>query len=262
VVAIAQTGYVVFLDFPRGEDPMPGRRIDRSGRRRGRKRELVAVVAAGVLALVVGWSVNTILANGGESPSESDDSPSSSPTPQSTDSSLGDGTSSGQLLRACSSEVSKAERAFSAARAGVHHWSVHVQARTDMLNGRMSEKKMNAVWTRTRTAGPADLRRFRAALQHYDGTVPCDDLQDVPQSRKDAVIGCVARSKTASETVTAAEVVMDDWNSHLQHMATYADGGMTSGRAQRLWVKAWRTAPANISAYRDGHTALANAPAC
>ena len=252
----------------RRERWMSGRRVARSGSRRGRKGVLVAVVAAGLLALALGWSVNTILANVGGLPSEGDDSPSSgtggepSPTSEATDNPQGITVIGRELLSKCAAGLSNAEKAFSAAKAGVRDWSDHTQARTDLLRGRISEKKMNAVWTRTQNAGPADQEQFQEALQTSDGTSSCDDLEDVPESQDDAVTDCVARAESASDAVSAAEAVMGDWDTHLHHMTRYADGGMTSGQAQRLWVRAWRSASINISAYREGQDLLASAPTC
>ncbi|HEV8178464.1 MAG TPA: hypothetical protein VGP44_12365, partial [Gemmatimonadales bacterium] len=148
---------------------------------------------------------------------------------------------------------------------GVSHWSAHVQARTDLLKGRISEKTMNAVWDRTRKAGPGDLKRFETALRQHHGKQRCHDLRNiskVPRSQQDAVTGCVTRSRIATEAVAAAQAVIGDWRDHLKHMAAYADGGMTAGKAQRLWVQAWRNAPANISTYAATGTKLRKAPPC
>jgi hypothetical protein len=76
------------------------------------------------------------------------------------------------------------------------------------------------------------------------------------------VTNCLARSEAATTAVSTAQSAMDDWAAHLHHMSEYADGGMTAGRAQRLWVTAWRQAPENITAFRDAQTALSEAPPC
>jgi hypothetical protein len=226
-----------------------------------------ALIAAGLLACVLGWSLFMVLGDGdgdvrpddgdsgGGTARSADDSSS-----QTSDGTRAEGGGGESMPRACSAEVAAAEQVVSAAATGVRHWSAHVRARTDMLKGRISESRMDAVWKRTQDAGPADQRRFQDALQQYGGRLPCAD--QVSGRQTEAMTACVTRSETAITAVVAAQEAMGQWRSHLHHMATYADGGMTSGKAQRLWVFAWREAPEHISTYRDARQALLEAPAC
>jgi hypothetical protein len=55
----------------------------------------------------------------------------------------------------CAAEVAVAEREVSAARVAAGHWREHVQARTALLDGRISQATTKAIWKRTRLAGPA-----------------------------------------------------------------------------------------------------------
>ena len=167
-----------------------------------------------------------------------------------------------KLLRACAAHVSKAERVVEVAAAGVSNWSSHVQARTDMLEGRISERQMEAVWNRTQHAGPVDQRRFHAAMQAYDSKPRCGQLNRVPAAHRHITTDCVRRSQSATRALAAAEKAMGDWKIHLANMAKYAHGKMSASLAQGKWVKAWRNAPTNISAYRDARTTLNHAPPC
>jgi hypothetical protein len=242
---------------------MPGKR---AARRRPDRSVLAALMAAGLLACVLAWSLFMVLRDGGVGTDDADsagedtaggvDVRSGPPT----DDTRTEGGDAESTLQACSAEVASAERVVSAAQSGVRHWSAHVRARTDMLKGRITEKQMDAVWKRTQDAGPADQRRFHDALQQYGGRLPCADPRSETQT--EAMTACVTRSETATTAVVAAQEAMDAWSSHLHHMATYADGGMTSGKAQRLWVIAWREAPEHISTYRDSRKALQQAPSC
>jgi hypothetical protein len=159
-------------------------------------------------------------------------------------------------------QITEAEDVVAAAGAGVSHWNAHVQARTDMLEGRISEEEMEAVWKRTQDAGPDDQERFSAAQQAYGGQSSCDELMDTAESQTQEITNCLDRSAAAATAVSAADAAMTDWSTHLHHMSEYADGGMTSGRAQRLWVEAWRKAPENISAFEDAQATLTEAPTC
>jgi hypothetical protein len=148
---------------------------------------------------------------------------------------------------------------------GVAHWATHVQARTDMLSGVISPERMAALWKRTRLAGPADQRRFGTALAGYDSSgQQCSEgaLEAAATEQPDEAEDCLARFAGATEAVQAAELAMGDWEHHLDMMAEFAAGGMTADEAQRMWVRAWRTAPTNINAYQRGRRAVARAPAC
>jgi len=252
---------------------MPGKRVASKANRRGRKGLLALLAAGGVLVLVVGWSVNRVLSDDAddvESSSPSTTSPGSGDKPSTADPSTTEGEpdsqdnadKSAKLLKACVTEVTRAEKAASAAKPGVTHWKAHVKARTDMLAGRISEAKMNAVWDRTKAKGPADVHRFELALDRYHGMSRCHALHDAPELTQALVSDCVARSDAASSAVDAAQATVGDWKDHLHHMADYADGGMSSGTAMRLWVKAWRRAPENISKYRSTSASLREAPTC
>jgi hypothetical protein len=67
----------------------------------------------------------------------------------------------------CAAEVAVAEREVSAARVAAGHWREHVQARTALLDGRISQATTKAIWKRTRLAGPGDIRRMAAATAAY-----------------------------------------------------------------------------------------------
>lgn len=167
------------------------------------------------------------------------------------------------LIEQCAAEVADVEEAVEAARRGVDRWSAHVQARTDMITGLISEKRMEAIYDRTRRQGPADHQRFSAAVSRIEHQGACKKLKGRPAgSTGTSSRDCLARWKTAEAALAAAKSTMDEWLSHLHHMDQYADGGMRTGKALKLWIQAWRKAPEGISAYQDRVADLAAAPAC
>ena len=174
----------------------------------------------------------------------------------------GAGTASTTALRSCATALVGAQQVVRAARPGVSDWSAHVQARTDMFAGRISVEEMDATWKPTRLAGPGDQQRFHAALRSYHAPTGCDHLGGVPQADRAVADRCVTRARAAVRAVAAAKAAMGDWKSHLDNMASYAHGGMSSAQAQSMWVSAWRSAPRNISAYEHARGALASAPGC
>ena len=127
-----------------------------------------------------------------------------------------------------------------------------MEARTQMLDGDISLRTMTAIYERTRRRGVTDHERFDAALRPVEGAGPCAGLRSLSsESAGPPAPDCVARSGAAIEALAAARAAMADWQSHLHHMDSYDDGGMTTGTALRLWIRAWREAPRNITAYHD-----------
>jgi hypothetical protein len=252
------------------EDVMPGKRVARPPRRRNRTRAVAAVIAGLLVAGVIAWvsylnadddDSTTSAHTGGSGSADSGGGSTSAHTPGKGD----EAAAATKELRKCAHAVARAERAVSMARVGVGHWRAHVLARTDWLSGRISEKKMNAIWDRTRAAGPGDVKRFHTARQHYHEEPRCTkrhEFKAVPRSKHALVTGCIARSVFAPRAVAAAKATIVDWKNHLKHMNTYANGGMTAGKAQRLWVRAWRKAPENIGAFKAAGAKLHHAPHC
>lgn len=257
---------------------MPGKRVARPAKAR-RTRRLVALLVAALLVVGgVAYAVNRSNdgqpsaapegSGGTSTPSASGTaSPSPRPSPSSRPSRpartpTGTGTARTPALRSCATALAGAQQVVKAARPGVSDWSAHVQARTDMFAGRISVEEMDATWKRTRLAGPGDQQRFHAALRSYHAPTGCDHLGGVPQADRAVADRCVTRARAADRAVAAATAAMGDWKSHLDNMASYAHGGMSSAQAQSMWVSAWRSAPRNISAYEHARAALSSAPAC
>ncbi len=259
---------------------MPGKRVARHARTRNRKRGLIGVaivVVAVAVALVVafGWLPGTGFGTTDDeaaSPSSGSSTPradtTASGSPQSSSSSPSPEEAAptparrSKQLRACEDSVHRAERAVAAADSGVGDWNSHVQARTDMLEGRMSGDKMDAVWARTRAAGPGDQERFKKALRGYPQPSKCEGLRGTTGAKRTVAARCVQRSRAATRALHSAEAAMKDWSEHLSNMARYADHEMSDAMAQERWVEAWRNAPKNISAYRTATATLAKAPPC
>jgi hypothetical protein len=257
---------------------MAGKRAARPPRKNRALRVGIAAAVALFLVVLVGWGAFAVLGGDddtagtttGQQSTDAASADSSSPSP-SAESSPGASPTTGPsggtaqepaALRACAKEVAGAGKVVAAAQQGVAHWRTHVQARTDMLDGRMSVSEMDAMWKRTRLAGPADQRRFKAALDSYDSSPACRDLGDVPAADKSTAADCATRYKAGKAAMAAAEAAMADWKSHLGNMAAYAAGKMSREEAQTKWVEAWRNAPPNIKAYEKARTALDDAPSC
>ena len=265
---------------------MSGKRVARHTQSRSVKRGLIAVVtvvaAVGVaFVLAFGALPGTLFGESDKGAtsqqSSSDDaatrtqapntrpSASTRPSPSAAPSSATKAPNRAGLrkLRACATTIHATERAVRAADIGVSHWKSHVQARSDMLEGRISMKEMDSVWARTQAAGPLDQKRFRQALRASGQPSKCDlRISDMSPADRQLAAHCVQRSRSATRALSSAEAAMKDWRVHLANMAKFANNKMSASMAQGRWVKAWRNAPKKISAFRTARDALNEAPTC
>jgi hypothetical protein len=157
----------------------------------------------------------------------------------------------------CAAEVAVAEREVSAARVAAGHWREHVQARTALLDGRISQATTKAIWKRTRLAGPGDIRRLAAATAAYQPVR--GGCANAPGAAGKA---CRQRLTALADAVVAGQAVARDWQAHLAMMATHKAGGMDDQHAQTMWVAAWHAAPANLTAFADADATVARTASC
>ncbi len=157
----------------------------------------------------------------------------------------------------CAAEVAAAEGEVSAARVATGHWREHVQARTALLAGRISQATTKAIWKRTRLAGPDDIRRLAAATAAYQRVR--GGCANVPAAAGKA---CRQRLTALAAAATAGQAVARDWQAHLAMMAEHKAGGMDDQQAQTMWVAAWRAAPTNLTAFAAAEGALARSAPC
>ena len=259
---------------------MSGKRVRHT---RSSGRGVLTVVAVAAVVALLGWWVTQLVAGGDEALPVADSSDSQSASDSQSPDSGGDQEDADQddadqdaeaegaattddaadeAVDTCVGELADVEAAVASARPGVRSWQDHVRARTDMLADRISEARMEAIYERTMHKGHAAQERFAAALSDVAAPEPCGALAEVEDGSDARVGDCTTRSQAAGKALVAAESTMEEWQSHLRHMAEYADGGMRTGKAMALWVKAWRQAPEGIAAYGDGRADLAAAPAC
>jgi hypothetical protein len=248
----------------------------------------VGLIALGLVVLMVWWSVDRFGDGGGSGPVSTDNGSRSTSAESEDDGSGHDGSghagtdktgndktgsdesgtgpaapNAEAVVQTCAEELADTVHVIRAARPGVDSWRAHTQARTDMLAGRISERRMESIYERTKRRGHAAQHHFHASMSGLEQRVPCRGLRDLPaRSRDGRSHDCLVRARAATAALRAARSTMHEWRLHLHHMADYADGGMSTGKAMTLWVKAWRKAPEGISAYADTRSHLARAPLC
>ncbi|MGH3368075.1 MAG: hypothetical protein ACRDOY_12820 [Nocardioidaceae bacterium] len=164
-------------------------------------------------------------------------------------------------LKACVTEVQAADHVVDTARRGIGHWSAHVQAQSDLISGDNTSAQTDAIWKRTRLAGPADQKAYDAAVADYeavDGRGTCDEVAATSANAAD----CAERMQALGPALGAGRGGMADWAAHLEAMADHAAGEFGGAHAQQMWEDTYRAAPENINEFQRADGALGKAPAC
>jgi hypothetical protein len=227
---------------------------------RVRRNGWLAVVAvACLLAGVLAWSLDALLSK--DTPAEHRPSRSAAGGAASHSPTASPRQVDRRAVERCATDLARAGKILAAARPGVRHWHAHVQARTDALAGRITVRRMNRIFDRTRLGGDEDQRKYLKARHRFSGPLRCQLTPEAPDAPK-RVVDCIRRAEAMQTALTATDRTLADWRRHLRRMAAFRHGGMNAHRAQHLWVIAWRTAPINIVAYKRAVARLAAAPPC
>lgn len=166
-----------------------------------------------------------------------------------------------EALQRCRTAVRARDTVLAAARTGVGHWSEHVEAQTAKNAGDISAKKMSAIFSRTRQAGPGDVGRYQQAVKQEDQqSASCAAPPGATAAVKATMARCDERSRAQRPALRAAKDAMEDWKSHLAAMQRSRSGHVHD--AQQVWLRAWRAAPPHINEFRSTTSALQDAPGC
>ena len=237
---------------------------------------IIALLAGAVLAVQQGWfggreattasTVPTVMATvatadptdstGSDTSAEpsatSSDAPSSETSSESSSPS-DEGTAAAEARRAlaaCQAGVRARDDVIEAASTGVGHWAEHVQAQSDVDAGKISTEAMDAIFKRTRLAGPEDVQRYEeAASASEDRSAGCEPVAGAPTEISDQLESCLQRSKAQQPVLTAGADGMGDWKSHLADMRRSRMHHVDD--AQGVWLRAYRAAPRHIKAYQQ-----------
>lgn len=163
-------------------------------------------------------------------------------------------------MKNCRDWVRAADRVLDEARPGIANWEAHVEAQRQADANTISAARQQAIFKRTRLAGPSDQKRYADAvndLRRTDGS--CRQVDGADARLKAALATCQQRSQAQQPVLAAADDVMRDWRNHLADMqrsrATHVQN------AQDVWIRAYRAAPPNINAYEKAIDKF-DAPGC
>jgi hypothetical protein len=168
-----------------------------------------------------------------------------------------------KALETCQEKVKAADAVLRQGKTGVEHWAEHVDAQKDYLAGDATVTEMKGRFKKTRLKGPADLKRYNAALATYedvDGS--CAKVKGADAAVAATLAKCDARSKAQQPVLKATAAGMKDWKNHqtfMQRNALHKEG--TPSEAQATWLKQYRAAPKNINAFKKADKNF-DAPSC
>jgi hypothetical protein len=134
------------------------------------------------------------------------------------------------------------------AKAGIEHWSEHVQAQTDGNSGEITVGEMEDIFDRTMRAGDEDDKRYSSAVKNYeDEDGSCRKVSGASTKINNQLARCAGREQAQRPVLAAAEDGMEDWIEHLGDMRRSEQGKIHN--PQQKWLATWRAAPKNIEAY-------------
>jgi hypothetical protein len=160
-------------------------------------------------------------------------------------------TANGAAVKAmdeCRDRVRAADRVLEEAKPGIAHWEAHIKAQRDAERNAISAAEQQAIFKRTRLAGPSDQKRYADAANDVERTKgSCSKVDGADAAVKSAMAKCQQRSRAQKPVLAAADDVMRDWRKHLADMQRSRETHVKD--AQRVWIRAYRAAPENINAY-------------
>lgn len=166
-------------------------------------------------------------------------------------------SNSAAVVAACSREVAAGEAVVRAAGTAAAGWRAHLQARTDLLAGKITREASGQIWARTKKAGPAQVANLSAAM-----TAQGKARGLCAKVTGSAGSSCKQRLAALDVASSAGRAAVSDWDHHLKMMAAHAAGAFGSQHAQDLWVAAWKGGPKNLERFALAQAALAGAPRC
>jgi hypothetical protein len=163
-------------------------------------------------------------------------------------------------LKGCRAKVQAGDNVMAAGQKGMRHWAEHIQAQTDKNAGKITLKKMEAIFARTQNAGDEDEKRYvKAVKAHEDSPGSCKEVAGAAAPIAKQMARCAKRGHAQQPVMDAAKDGMEDWTKHLGEMRKSMKGKIHN--PQKQWLQTYRAAPPHIKAYEKA-AARFSAPDC
>lgn len=169
-----------------------------------------------------------------------------------------------QSLAGCQDELGAAQDALDAAAVSANNWRLHYEASEDLNSGKINIDKADEIWAETKANGAEEVADFQDKNTAYDDLQgSCSgltDLADLESADQDVATACAAHGTATTAALEAASAVNNQWDEHVQMMASKAD--FDPEEYVHEWHLDVAAAPPVTKAYEDALAELAESPAC
>lgn len=261
---------------------------NRAGRHRPARgpRKLWPIILAAVVVCVAAAGTAWGLTRGGgpsdathsapataSTPAAQTSSPSPSATPSDSSSPSSGATPTSSIttrsaaldhLDACRATIETGQKMVTAADKNYADWSGHVYAQTDYDKGKITFKQAEAIWDRTKKAGPDDLKKYDAAKKAWDKAdhKACTGLQPGDGATANVVKACTDRSAAMIKVIDKGGPVYAGWKGHQAQMTHTEEKSNDPDAYFKEWFGRVHNAEKPLAAYKKAQTAYRRTATC
>lgn len=169
-----------------------------------------------------------------------------------------------EQLNDCRATIATGQKLVAAADKNYADWSGHVYAQTDYDKGKITFKQAEAIWDRTKKAGPNDRKKYDAAKKAWDKAdqKACSGLKSGDGASAKTVKACSARSAAMIKVIDKAKPVYAGWKGHQIQMTHTEEKSNDPDAYFTEWFGRVHNAEKPLAAYKSAQTAYRKTAAC
>lgn len=188
----------------------------------------------------------------------------STPSTEPTASTRSTTSAASTRLTGCRATITTGQRLVAAAEKNYSDWSQHVYAQNDYDAGKITAKKAQGIWKRTKAAGPADLNLYDGAKAGWDKADhdACTGLESGQGVGADTVQACTTRAAAMSKLIGAAGPVYSGWKAHQKQMTHTEEKSDDPDAYFTEWFGRVRDAKTPLAKYEAAHRAYQRTSPC
>jgi hypothetical protein len=161
--------------------------------------------------------------------------------------------------QACRELVADQAAAVRDARRSLAQWRTHVEAMNRLVAGEITLAQASAFWNQTRVGADRRLR----AYQRSTAGLPDLDAACGGSSGAGRQPTCLDVAAARARQLRRADVALETWSRHVQHMEMLRSGDLDPTTATRMWRTSWRAGMREIDRYdAAARVARSHAHAC
>lgn len=142
----------------------------------------------------------------------------------------------------------------------IQQWRLHINAMTQLVNGKIDLDQAVAFWNSTRVVG----KRSLALWDRVDGRYLSTGASCEPPARASAskLRACHDRQVATDLVLRDARATLADWKMHIRDMDALRAGKLGPTRAIHMWHRMYRRGKVALARYGMDHRSLAQAAEC